>query len=138
MANVSISEAARLANVSRPTLYKMLNSGKLTFTSTVKAGKAVKVIDTSELIRVFGVLHGIDDVNTSPVKSDSVATSINSEALQGLQHQVALLQLENNSLKEAVSSRDEHISSLRQAMRLLEPKSEHPASSSPWWQFWKR
>jgi len=137
MANVSISEAARLANVSRPTLYKMLNSGKLTFTSTVKAGKAVKVIDTSELIRVFGVLHGTDDSNTPHVKSDSVATEINSEALQGLQHQIALLQLENNSLKEAVSSRDEHISSLRQAMQLLEHKSEHPASSSPWWKFWK-
>jgi hypothetical protein len=30
MAKVSISEAARLVNVSRPTLYKMLNNGTLT------------------------------------------------------------------------------------------------------------
>lgn len=137
MANVSISEAARLANVSRPTLYKMLNSGKLTFTSIVKAGKPVKVIDTSELIRVFGALDGLSDAYTVTVKSDSVATAVNSDELQGLQHQIALLQLENSSLKEAVNSRDEHISSLRQAMQLLEHKNENPAASSPWWKFWK-
>jgi excisionase family DNA binding protein len=29
MARVSISEAARLVKVSRPTIYKMINSGKL-------------------------------------------------------------------------------------------------------------
>lgn len=137
MANVSISEAARLANVSRPTLYKMLNSGKVTFTSIVKAGKPVKVIDTSELIRVFGALNGLSETYTSTVKSDSVATGVNNDELQGLQHQIALLQLENNSLKEAVSSRDEHISSLRQAMQLLEHKNEQSAPSSPWWKFWK-
>lgn len=137
MANVSISEAARLANVSRPTLYKMLNSGKLTFTSTVKAGKSVKVIDTSELIRVFGPLAAVSGRYTPSVKSDSVATVVNSDELQGLQHQIELLQLENSSLKEAVSSRDEHISSLRQAMQLLEHKNEQPALSSPWWKFWK-
>mgnify|MGYP003395505911 CR=1 FL=1 len=50
MAKVSISEAARLVNVSRPTLYKMLNNGTLTYTSVVKHGKQVKTIDTSELI----------------------------------------------------------------------------------------
>lgn len=137
MANVSISEAARLVNVSRPTIYKMLNSGKLTFTSTVKAGKTVKVIDTSELIRVFGAFNGVGMSDTSSVKIDSVATGINSDELQGLQHQIALLQLENNSLKEAVSSRDEHISSLRQAMQLLEHKNKNSAPSSPWWKFWK-
>ncbi len=51
MARVSISEAARLVIVSRPTIYKMINSGKLSYTSVVKHGKGIKVIDTSELIR---------------------------------------------------------------------------------------
>jgi excisionase family DNA binding protein len=53
MARVSISEAARLVKVSRPTIYKMINSGKLSYTSVVKHGKHTKVIDTSELIRVL-------------------------------------------------------------------------------------
>ncbi|HBQ0949556.1 TPA: helix-turn-helix domain-containing protein, partial [Klebsiella pneumoniae] len=55
----SISEAARLVKVSRPTIYKMINSGKLSYTSVVKHGKGIKVIDTSELIRVFGSLDGV-------------------------------------------------------------------------------
>ena len=134
MAKVSISEAARLVNVSRPTLYKMLNNGTLTYTSVVKHGKQVKTIDTSELIRVFGSLGGVKDDH---------ATAINSDILQDLQHQIALLKTENDGLKGAVNARDEHISSLRQAMLLLEHKQEQPApqisssAHSPWWKFWK-
>ncbi len=44
----------------------MINIGKLSYTSTVckeLLGRIIKVIDTSELIRVFGSLDGvIDDV----------------------------------------------------------------------------
>ncbi len=66
MARVSISEAARLVKVSRPTIYKIVNSGKLSYTSVVKHRKGIKVIDTSELIRVFGSLDGdIDDVKVT-------------------------------------------------------------------------
>ncbi|WP_438436256.1 helix-turn-helix domain-containing protein [Klebsiella pneumoniae] len=135
MARVSISEAARLVKVSRPTIYKMINSGKLSYTSVVKHGKSIKVIDTSELIRVFGSLDGVID----DVKSDAESTGINSVGLHDLQHRIALLEAENNGLKGAVRARDEHIDSLRQAMQLLEHK--HEPSSSPhstWWKFWKK
>ncbi|HFT4485155.1 helix-turn-helix domain-containing protein [Klebsiella pneumoniae] len=135
MARVSISEAARLVKVSRPTIYKMINSGKLSYTSVVKHGKSIKVIDTSELIRVFGSLDGVID----DVKSDAESTSINSVGLHDLQHRIALLEAENDGLKGAVKARDEHIDSLRQAMQLLEHKHE-PSSPphSPWWKFWKK
>ena len=135
MARVSISEAARLVKVSRPTIYKMINSGKLSYTSVVKHGKAIKVIDTSELIRVFGSLDGVID----DVKSDAESTGINSVGLHDLQHKIALLEDENDGLKGAVKARDEHIDSLRQAMQLLEHKHE-PSSppDSPWWKFWKK
>ncbi|HHG8834032.1 TPA: helix-turn-helix domain-containing protein [Klebsiella pneumoniae] len=135
MAIVSISEAARLVKVSRPTIYKMINSGKLSYTSVVKHGKAIKVIDTSELIRVFGSLDGVID----DVKSDAESTGINSVGLHDLQHRIALLEAENDGLKGAVKARDEHIDSLRQAMQLLEHKHE-PSSPphSPWWKFWKK
>ncbi|SYE07185.1 Excl1 protein [Klebsiella pneumoniae] len=136
MARVSISEAARLVKVSRPTIYKMINSGKLSYTSVVKHGKAIKVIDTSELIRVFGSLDGVIDTVKYDVKSDAESTSINSVGLHDLQHRIALLEAENDGLKGA---RDEHIDSLRQAMQLLEHKRE-PSSPphSPWWKFWKK
>ncbi|EFY6192788.1 helix-turn-helix domain-containing protein [Shigella sonnei] len=135
MTRVSISEAARLVKVSRPTIYKMINSGKLSYTSVVKHGKSIKVIDTSELIRVFGSLDGVID----DVKSDAESTGINSVGLHDLQHRIALLEAENDGLKGAVKARDEHIDSLRQAMQLLEHKHE-PSSPphSPWWKFWKK
>lgn len=135
MARVSISEEARLVKVSRPTIYKMINSGKLSYTSVVKHGKSIKVIDTSELIRVFGSLDGVID----DVKSDAESTGINSVGLHDLQHRIALLEAENDGLKGAVKARDEHIDSLRQAMQLLEHKHE-PSSPphSPWWKFWKK
>ena len=135
LTRVSISEAARLVKVSRPTIYKMINSGKLSYTSVVKHGKSIKVIDTSELIRVFGSLDGVID----DVKSDAESTGINSVGLHDLQHRIALLEAENDGLKGAVKARDEHIDSLRQAMQLLEHKNE-PSSPphSPWWKFWKK
>lgn len=141
MARVSISEAARLASVSRPTIYKLLKSGELSYTSVVKHGKAVKTIDTAELMRVFGALEAVGDSKSDTVKFDSVTTLVNSASLQSLQHQVTLLQAENAGLKDAVNARDEHISSLRQAMQLLEHQQSAsdpqniPAKS--WWQFWK-
>lgn len=141
MARVSISEAARLASVSRPTIYKLLKSGELSYTSVVKHGKPVKTIDTAELMRVFGALEAVGDSKSDTVKFDSVTTLVNSASLQSLQHQVTLLQAENAGLKDAVNARDEHISSLRQAMQLLEHKQSAsdpqnvPAKS--WWQFWK-
>jgi excisionase family DNA binding protein len=141
MARVSISEAARLASVSRPTIYKLLKSGELSYTSVVKHGKSVKNIDTAELMRVFGTLGIVSDSESDSVKFDDSSTAINSDILQSLQHQVTLLQAENVGLKDAVNARDEHISSLRQAMQLLEHKQSAsdpqnvPAKS--WWQFWK-
>ncbi|MDX4485287.1 helix-turn-helix domain-containing protein, partial [Klebsiella pneumoniae] len=111
MARVSISEAARLVKVSRPTIYKMINSGKLSYTSVVKHGKAIKVIDTSELIRVFGSLDGVIDTVKYDVKydvkSDAESTGINSVGLHDLQHRIALLEAENDGLKGAVKARDE-------------------------------
>lgn len=141
MARVSISEAARLVSVSRPTIYKLLKSGELSYTSVVKHGKPVKTIDTAELIRVFGDLEVVSVGKSDAVQFDDVSTSVNSDFLQSLQHQLTLLQTENAGLKDAVNARDEHISSLRQAMQLLEHKQNAPDPQSvpakSWWQFWK-
>lgn len=142
MARVSISEAARLACVSRPTIYKLLKSGELSYTSVVKHGKSVKIIDTAELMRVFGALDVVSESKRDSVKFDDFSTAVNSDFLQDLQHKVAVLQAENAGLKDAVNARDEHISSLRQAMQLLEhkqPLSDMPnLTASPWWKFWQK
>lgn len=147
MAKVSISEAARLAKVSRPTIYKMINSGLLSFTSVVNNGRTIKVIDTSEVYRVFGA-----DMSGGGSKGDTVIntgdfTPINSGDLQDLQQQIALLRQENASLKDAVSSREEHIASLKHAMILIEHKQqaekvnvepEIPIKPHSRWAFWRK
>ena len=51
MAKVSISEAARLAGKSRTTLHRLIKTGEL---STCAGVRNSKMIDISELIRVFG------------------------------------------------------------------------------------
>lgn len=56
MALVSISEAARLVRKSRSTLYKTyIETGKLSVGQDSATGRPV--VDTSELIRVFGALY---------------------------------------------------------------------------------
>jgi excisionase family DNA binding protein len=56
MARVSISEAARLVKVSRPTIYKMINSGKLSYTSVVKHGKVLKLLIHQSLLECLVLL----------------------------------------------------------------------------------
>jgi excisionase family DNA binding protein len=53
MARHTVSEAAKLAGVTRRTIYRHIKAGKLS--ATVTDGDSA-VIDTSELLRVYGVL----------------------------------------------------------------------------------
>ena len=56
MARVSISEAARLVKVSRPTIYKMINSGKLSYTSVVSTGRVLKLLIHQSLLEFLVLL----------------------------------------------------------------------------------
>jgi hypothetical protein len=115
----------------------MINSGKLSYTSVVKHGKAIKVIDTSELIRVFGSLDGVIDTKYD-VKSDAESTSINSVGLHDLQHRIALLEAENDGLKGAVKARDEHIDSFVRLCSFWSTSAGLLHHPFPWWKFWKK
>ena len=56
MANVSLSEAARLAGVSRKTIQRHISIGKLTATMSQGHDAAMRQVETSELMRVYGQL----------------------------------------------------------------------------------
>ena len=58
MALVTITEAARLVRRSRRTLYRDIDKGRLSKTLT---HDGATVIDTSELLRVYGMLHKEQD-----------------------------------------------------------------------------
>jgi hypothetical protein len=58
MAFVTITEAAKLVRRSRRTLYRDMDSGRL---SKTLSSTGTPTIDTAELLRVYGALHKTDD-----------------------------------------------------------------------------
>ena len=67
IALLSTSAAAKVAGISRTTIYDKVQSGEL-------IRNADKQIDTAELIRVFGELKGTATDSPEPDKSDTLAT----------------------------------------------------------------
>ena len=133
MAKVSISEAARLTGKSRTTLHRLIKTGEL---STCHGERNARMLDTSELLRVFGTLSGgvpeqsIEQVNEQSVTASQVD---NEQVIRSLKQEV-------EHLRTLVSAKDSHIESLNRAMLLLEHKQDMPdrqSRSKPWWHFWK-
>ena len=133
MAKVSISEAARLTGKSRTTLHRLIKTGEL---STCHGERNARMVDTSELLRVFGTLSGavpeqsIEQVNEQSVTASQVG---NEQVIRSLKQEV-------EHLRTLVSAKDSHIESLNRAMLLLEHKQDMPdrqSRSRPWWYFWK-
>lgn len=123
MALVSISEAAKLTGKSRRTLYRHIDTGKLSLTHS---GTGERVIDTSELLRVYGELSqsGTQDIGAK-LRHDTGSD--------------ALLKAENERLRALLAEKDErlkdkqeHIDSLNRAMLLLE------APRKSFWGFFKK
>ncbi|HCM9195926.1 helix-turn-helix domain-containing protein [Klebsiella aerogenes] len=128
MAKISISEAARLTGKSRTTLHRLIKTGEL---STCRGARNAKLVDVSELIRVFGPL--------AHRPSEQVSIHVTEHSDTGVSEQneqvIAQLRQEVEHLKTLVSAKDSHIDSLKQAMLLIEHKHTW---DSPWWKFWKR
>lgn len=138
MPAVSLTEAARLAGVSRKTVQRRVSDGVLSVSHGVQGEKTVEI---SELIRVFGQLpgHGVHPVHgteSSPVHGHD----------QGVQPNLAALEARIEGLEAVVASKDETIASqagqideLRQEKRelraqvagLLEDRRQQPAPLFP-------
>lgn len=128
MAKVSISEAARLTGKSRTTLHRLIKTGEL---STCYGERNARMVDVSELLRVFGTLEQRPAEQVSGQVNEQTETGVSAQSEQV----VAQLRQEVEHLKALVSAKDSHIDSLKQAMLLLEHK--HIGNPS-WWKFWKR
>jgi hypothetical protein len=68
MAQIGLTEAARLARRNQSTIHRAMQAGRLSY-STDSAGK--RVVDVAELDRVFGVKVGSDDA-TPPTNGASL------------------------------------------------------------------
>lgn len=140
MALVDLTESARLAGVSRQTIYRKMSDGILSW-EVGPDGK--RCIETSELIRVFGPLQNQDV--TQKRESENVTSYTVRKSENGLDGYLAAIE----ALKEQVKSERERASRaeaeadfLRQALvkaqdqatKLITNQSER--SPRPWWRFW--
>lgn len=133
MAKVSISEAARLTGKSRTTLHRLIKTGDL---STCAGVRNAKMVDISELIRVFGdISKPVQESPFEQVPEQRVTvTPAPSEQM------VSSLKQEVEHLRTLVSAQESHIDSLKQSLQLLEHKKDVQQPLPPpvkWWQFWK-
>jgi hypothetical protein len=124
MALVSIAEAAKLVGKSRKTLYNATQSGRVSFTQDETGAK---LVDTSELIRVYGkLLHKGDSVSSVKITHGETPNETVVTAAK-----MAALEAENFQLKERLADKEKNLEDLRSTVRLLEHKQ-----ARSWWKIW--
>lgn len=109
MALLSVSKAAELVGLNRKTMYAHIKSGKV---SASKDSKGVLLIDTSELLRVFGVLRQ---------EQDSESNSNRQQELSDV-NQVVLEKMEQ--MTRQIESLTEMVADLKTQLALPAPKKE--------------
>ena len=145
MATVSVTQAAKLANISRSTLYrKYINTGQISIQSD-RDGK--KQVDTSELLRVFGTLTQRPETpcdTSDTVSHEQPETPVRHTLTHPTFQEIELLR---QQLREAKEREQEYrnrevfyqqqIQELTGTLKLL----EYQPAAKPnrrWWQFmWK-
>ena len=132
MARVSISEVARFTGTSRISLDRVIQAGDI---STRSGERNAKMVDTSELLRVFGPFEQPKGEHHSGQVSEQRDTASADQSEQVTRH----LNQEIEHLNTLLLSKDSHIDSLKQAMLLLENhQAKLTESPAPWWKFWKK
>lgn len=102
MAVVPLAEAAKLAGVSRQTVYRKAASGEL---STVRQDDGSKGVDTSELARVFGDLRTPETVSET-VKSDTIRQAVTGP-------DSAVLQAQIDAARQVIATQEARIADLQ-------------------------
>ncbi len=136
----SVSEAAKLAGVSRSHFYKKyIRPGLI---SIEKDKDNNPIIDTSEIMRVFGGIHGNTDNNVSKIQKDTLENDNKNTILQAevelLREQLAAAQererLTADREKWMQKQIDQLTGQLADTTRLLEHKTPKPPKKR-WWPF---
>ena len=91
---LTITEAAKAAGISRPTLYRRIKSGQL---SMARQPDGTKGIDSSELMRVFGALQ--TDTDHTVKNEHHEIEDVLHERIKGLERENELLQHNNEFLR---------------------------------------
>jgi uncharacterized coiled-coil protein SlyX len=115
-ANVTLAEASALVSKGRTTLYRLVESGKL---SVTKAADGIQRVEVAELCRVFG-----NDAVKMPEQNQEPANG----RIELLEEQIAFLKDTiagfRNDLSEARIERQSLISTIEGFTRLLPVKAD--------------
>lgn len=138
MAQVSISEAARLTGKSRKTLHTYISSGKLT---KVTDNQGKPKLDTSELIRVFGNIS-IAQETVNPHSQNS--HHVTPETVTAHTLEINVLKKEIALLRELIIEKDKRNEDMKYTLLLIESKLPVTTESTlqtkhkKTWKFWKK
>ena len=133
MAKVSVTEAAKLAGVGRQQLYRgYISTGKI---SVERDHQGRPMIDTAEIIRVFGVLQATPDATQNVQEATVDKRPLNS----GLQAYLETREEIIETLKEQLSEAKEREVWLRQQLERAQAvlTDQRAPSPRPWWRFWE-
>jgi hypothetical protein len=134
MAQVSVTKAAGLAGVSRSTFYRSyINTGKVSVGSDQQGNP---VVDTSELLRVFGVLHDTtESQDTEGVRDANDPKTLVISELESELHRVRdILRIREEELHKA----EERELWLRDLLARSQSQLQHDVKKNrPWWRFWE-
>lgn len=123
MSKVSMAEAAKMFDVSRPTLAKHLKQGKISGEQIQRDKQKVWQLDASELKRVYSYR------DAAPEKVMHEDLSVPSGgAAPDLQAEIKVLQAKLDAVTLLAEERAQHIEDLRKM--LPAPDQRH---SAPWW-----
>jgi len=131
MTLVTVTGAAKLAQVSRGTIYNKIESGELS--------KGPEGIDTTELLRVFGTLHDVSNdvkkpksanVSDGKSKTDAVMARQNDEITQKLLEQLEEAAGEKEWLREMLEKKE---TQLAEKQRRLDDQMEQHADERKTW-----
>lgn len=125
MATVSISEAARLAKVSRKTIQRHIANGKLSATMSQGADASMRQVEISELIRVYGQLDApVPETSAPQVSSLSRQDDALSQVVEAQKETIDLLK---KQVDELITEKKE----LRaQVAGLLEYRTQAPVTTA--------
>lgn len=137
MTNVTITDAAKLAGISRQYLYKAyIKTGKI---SVERDSKGAPMIETSELLRVFGKLSGQWSEETdADEKRLHEMTEGNAVDIRVLSAEIAAKNEVIRHLERQVAEGGEREAWLRQQLERAQAvlTDQSARGRRRWWQFW--
>lgn len=137
MPSFTLGRAAKLYGLHRSTLYAAINRGALSVTLN---GKGQKVVDLSEMLRVFGepqstAAQQFDTSTVAPTPSQTVDSTPSSvlalETLAPLLEELRLLREEQQASREANRLLREEVRELRETLLRIEHKPDTTLAPGP-------